>query len=105
AKFQKGWNSYDAEPPSSTAIDAAMNYLSLLQRTALEPARVEASVMGGIGVTHRRENRKVYVEFYNKGNVHALFSDRTPAMVTEAITPDVDGYLSLIEKARAYLNG
>jgi hypothetical protein len=61
--LQKGWNSYKADPPSIEVIEAVKQFVILLP-----PDRVEPSAMGGIGVTYYRNNRKAYVEFYNKGN-------------------------------------
>jgi hypothetical protein len=50
-------------------------------------------------------NRKVYIEFYNDGRVHALFSDRTSGMRTVPVGADIGSYYRFIGKAREYLNG
>ncbi len=104
-RLRAGWDSYAAPPPSGEAIAAAHSYLSTLELLGWEPTRLEASVMGGVGVTHRQGPRKVYVEFYNDGKVHALFSERTPRMETFPVGSDVPSYYRLIRKAREYLNG
>jgi len=63
--------------------------------------------MGGIGITHRRDRRKVYVEFYNDGKVHTIFSERSdpPQMNTEPVEATTLSFDRFISKARSYLNG
>src|SRR6185437_5938648 len=65
--LQRGWNGYDAEPPSALAIATARNYLGHLSAEQLSPTRVAPSVVGGVGVTCRKADHRVYVEFYNDG--------------------------------------
>ena len=103
--LQPGWDSYSAEPPTQEAITSAERFLYALQSASLEPTRIDASVMGGVGVTHRKGQRKVYIEFYNDGRVHALFSDRTPKMFTIPVEPTSESYTRLIEQSREYLDG
>jgi hypothetical protein len=104
-RLKEGWDSYSAPAPRQESIDAAGSYLSVLELLGWEPTRVEASVMGGVGVTHRQGDRKVYIEFYNDGRVHALLSDRTPKMETCPVGSDVASYYRFVTKAREYLNG
>ena len=106
SRLSDGWDSYAAPAPGGRAIAAAELYLCALELLGWEPARVEPSAMGGIGVTHKRGVRKAYVEFYNDGRVHALFSDRTPAgMQTLPLVAELASYHRFIGKAREYLNG
>jgi len=107
AGLKDGWDSYTAPKPAPAAIAAAGLYLSTLDLLAWEPARVEPSAMGGVGVTHRQGSRKVYIEFYNNGTVHALFSDRSdhgPKMETKPVVADVPSFYQFIRQAREYLN-
>jgi hypothetical protein len=106
-RLKDGWDSYKAPAPTREAVAAARRYLDTLQALCWEPARVEASVMGGVGITHRVGTRKVYIEFYNDGSrVHALFSDGTPSsMRTTPVGADTRSYFRFIGKAREYLNG
>jgi hypothetical protein len=105
AHLTDGWDSYDAPRPGPDAIAAAHLYLTTLKQLDWEPTRVAPSAMGGVGVTHRQGSPKVYVEFYNNGTVHALFSDRTPKMETRPVEANVAAYYRFIRKAREYLNG
>lgn len=103
-RLKEGWDSYDAPVPGTEAIAAAELYLSVAELVVWEPSRVEASVMGGVGITHRAGKRKVYIEFYNNGKGHALFSDGHLNMETLAIVSDAQSYYRFIGKAREYLN-
>jgi hypothetical protein len=108
ASLKDGWDSYGSPRPSPEAVAAARLYLTTLELLDWGPTRVEASAMGGVGVTHRQGARKVYVELYNNGTVHALFSDRTgptPTMETTPVGADVTSFYRFIRKAREYLHG
>lgn len=104
-ELQTGWNGYRAAAPTRTAIEISRRYLHTAEQQDFEPKRVEASVMGGVGVTHRQGNRKVYVEFYNNGTAHGLFSDRTGRMHTMSVAAGEDELRRFIAKAKDYLNG
>ena len=57
------------------------------------PDRLKPSVVGGIGVTFKINDRKCYVEFYNNGTVYALFSDGLSDPETYQIRPTAQDYL------------
>ena len=99
-----GWDGYSALPPSPLAVERAREFLALLRRSDLEPARLKPSVANGIGLTIRNDRRKVYVEFYNDGAIHALFSDGESEPRTREVQANNDDYLALIGQSRAYLN-
>jgi hypothetical protein len=102
--LREGWNGYDAPTPTRAAIDAARQYLQVVHREGLEPKRVEPSVMGGVGITHRQGSRKVYVEFYNNGTVHSLLSDGSGKMQTMPVRPSAEDVRRFVAKAKDYLN-
>ena len=104
ATLTQGWNGYSAPSPQKAAIENATSYLKASEEASFEPTRVEASVMGGVGITHRHEKKKVYVEFYNEGTVHSLFSAGPSDMTTIKVEATPDGYKHIIEKARSYLH-
>lgn len=103
--LRQGWNGYDAPTPTSAAIETARRYLQVVKREGFEPKRVEPSVMGGVGITHRQGNRKVYLELYNNGTGHSLFSDRSGKMHTIPVTPSAEDFRRFVAKAKDYLNG
>ena len=59
--------------------------------------------MGGIGFTFTRSTMKAYVEFSNKGTVHALFSDGTNDPRVEKVETTKAGFATLIERVTTYL--
>ncbi|HEY2910958.1 MAG TPA: hypothetical protein VGI99_11970 [Gemmataceae bacterium] len=101
--LRRGWNGYDAEPPSALAIATATGYLDQLASEQFAPARVAPSVVGGVGVTCRNGDRRVYVEFYNDGRVHALFAHGEDAETTP-VDPTTAGFHNLLIRAREYLD-
>jgi hypothetical protein len=105
AYLGEGWASSSAPAPGQAALNSARSYLNTLDALGWAPSRVAPSVMGGIGVTHQHATKKVYVEFYNEGGVHALLSDRAAGMDTFPVDPAVAAYFRFIGKAREYLNG
>jgi hypothetical protein len=102
--LEKGWDGYKAAPPAAVPLEFAKAFLDLLRRNRSLPSRVAPSVVGGVGLTFRKERRKVYVEFSNKGTVHALFSDGESEPVVQKVAPDLAGYRALFAKMRAYLD-
>jgi hypothetical protein len=103
--LKPGWDGYDAPIPTRLAIEIARDYLFIADQLRFPPRRIEASVMGGVGITYRKDNRKVYLEFYNDGTAHSLFSDRSGRMHTMAVKPDDDEFKGFVEKAKDYLDG
>lgn len=102
--LKKGWNGYDAEPPSAAALTVARRLIHVLQQGGAPPTRVAPSVVGGVGVTRRVGARRVYVEVYNDGTAHALFAEGERAETAEVPTSDV-GFQLLASRARTYLDG
>ena len=103
AALGEGWNGYDAPAPSELSRETAKRFLSQLGQRG-EPARVAPSAEGGVGVTHRAGRRRVYVEFFNDGEVCALFSDDDSPPVSKSVPPDFLGFRNLIDEIRNYLN-
>jgi hypothetical protein len=79
--------------------------LDSLLREDYEPSRLAPSAVGGVGVTHRRGSKTVYVEFYNDGRVLALFSDNVSEPVIKRIDPNDQSFRELIAGMRGYLDG
>jgi hypothetical protein len=99
-----GWDGYGAEAPTNQAIDLAHGYLSRCRRSQREPSRVAPSVIGGVGVTHKKNLRRVYVEFFNNGEIFALFSDNESSPISVAVRPYPAAFDELIRHAREYLD-
>lgn len=104
-KLEQGWDSYDADPPSSLAVNNARGFLSHLISHRQEPTRLAPSVVGGVGITRRQGDRKVYVEFYNDGGILALFSDGVSEPDVKLVTVGYQQFNGLLAEMRAYLDG
>ncbi len=72
AELASGWDGYEAEPPASSVVAAAKRFLG---STNLTPSRVAPSVVGGVGITFKRNEKKAYLELTNVGPVSLLLSD------------------------------
>jgi hypothetical protein len=103
-KLESGWNGYSSPAPSRTAVVTARRFLASLLAKAYEPYRIAPSAEGGVGITHKRKNRRVYVEFFNDGEVFALFSDGESEPRSERVNQDADQFRDLIAKIREYLD-
>ncbi len=99
-----GWDGYSAPAPSETAITTAKSLLSAFLGEDFAPKRISPSAVGGVGITHKRESRKVYVEIYNSGEVYALFSDGISEPDVRQIEPGYQSFKRLITLMRAYLD-
>jgi hypothetical protein len=104
ANLTDGWDSYRAQGPNVIARQQAKAYLAELCEQNCRPARVKPSAVGGVGITHRKGTRKVYVEFNNQGSIHALYSDGVtkPQVMPVEATPI--GFRELIRRIKEYLN-
>lgn len=89
----KDWDGYDGKPSPET-LRKVEEFLTLSLEHSLRPRRVEASVVGGVGITFRddADNRLAYVEFWNTGAVLALFG------VEEIVR--VEDYRSILERIK-----
>jgi hypothetical protein len=85
-------------------MENVREFLGVLESARLPPNRLKPSVMGGIGATFRRGDKKVYVEFYNDGRVHSLFSDGVSDPDTKSVPPDHAGYSLLVQDIQGFLN-
>lgn len=102
--LQEGWNGYDAPAPSPKAILTAQGFVETLLRENYEPKRVTASAVGGVAVTRRKGNKKVYVEFFNDGTVYALFSDGSSEPTSKEIIPGYQAFKALLKEMQEYLD-
>ena len=104
SQLRDGWNGYDAPAPSPKAILTAKGFVETLLREKCEPKRLAASAVGGVAITQRKRNKKVYVEFFNDGKVFALFSDGSSEPVSKEIIPGYQSFKALIKEMQEYLD-
>lgn len=81
-KLERGWDGYHAESPNEEAISQTKTYLDWIELyppdnpELFRNLRVAPSVIGGVGVTFKNGQNRVYVEFFNDGNIYSLFSNQ-----------------------------
>lgn len=102
--LKSGWNGYDAEPPDERALANSRAFLQSLLFEQFPPTRVAPSVVGGVGITRKVGERRVYVEFYNSGIVHALLAEGEKAE-TMPVEASPEGFRAFVARAREYLDG
>lgn len=73
--LQDDWDSYGAPAPSRRAVAISEQVAQAMQDADVAATRIAPSVRGGVGLTHRRGDRKVYVEIGNDGDVIVMLSD------------------------------
>ncbi len=105
-RLEKGWNGYSAPAPTVLALQNANDFFEVACDRDIVPERLDASAMGGVGITFAEGSREVVAEFYNNGTAHGLFADNmSKEMNTRRIPPIVEGYAAFLEEVRQYLHG
>lgn len=99
-----GWDGYSAPAPSKTAVLIAKDLVKTFCREDFVPKRVSPSAVGGVGITHKRKARKIYIEIYNNGEVYALFSDGVSEPDVKPIELDEQSLMRLVSVMRVYLD-
>lgn len=72
ASLEKGWDTYDTDPPNAVAVDLATGILGLLEKSQLRPARLLPSSEGGVGISFVDKGRRAEIEIYNSGEMAAV---------------------------------
>lgn len=72
SKLKKGWDAYDAEPPSNLAIQNALTFLRHLEQNGIVPDWVEPSSDSSILLHITIDGRIHEWDFYNDGNIHSM---------------------------------
>lgn len=76
-KLAPNWDGDGADAPNGTAIATARTVIDLLFDFDMNPAKIMASVEGGVGISFYSGNRLGAIECLNSGSVTAITSDRT----------------------------
>ena len=104
SQLREGWNGYKSPPPNATARALAENFVETLLRERMEPSKLAPSVLGGVGLTRRNRDRRVYVEFFNNGQIYAMFSDGNSEPISRPVTAGLAAFKKLIAEMREYLD-
>lgn len=104
SKLRDGWNGYNAPAPSPRAIQTAQSFVDTLLKQKYQPKRLAPSAVGGVAVTQRNLDKKVYVEFFNDGTIFALFSDGSSEPMSKEVIPGYQSFKALVKEMREYLD-
>lgn len=96
------WDSYGAEPPNETAVDAAERILELLRTMSIPPTRVVASSEGGVAICFAEEDRYADFECFNDGDIAAVRFRGTERPIVWEVPPEDDHIKAAIEQIRAH---
>lgn len=72
----KGWDGYQAEPPSTTSLQNARSLLEALSLMNIVPERVAPSADGGVALILSTHPVYRAIECFNDGEIVASLSDR-----------------------------
>jgi len=100
-ELKKGWCE-NADPPSSESCVNALTVLSVYRNEDFYPTRVVPTVMGGVAISVRLGNRKLFVECYNTGKIcYLMAADNSDEMTTGEVIRS--GISDLVERAKLFL--
>ena len=71
SQLKRGWDSYNAEPPSQAAITKAKQ---IAKQLTLQPTKITPSAEGGVAITFIKGRRYADIECFNEGSVVAGIS-------------------------------
>jgi hypothetical protein len=102
--LQRGWDSYDAEPPSEAAIDNASRVLQALwEQGSGTRARLVPSVEGGIDlIFSTTEDGYADIECFNDGEILAITSQVCSEPSVWPVMADAAGLRDAIVKIKAF---
>jgi hypothetical protein len=90
-----GWNSYQSEPPSPTAVTNAKAALEQLALLGLRPDKIAASAQDGIIIYMTDGSRYSDVECYNTGEIVVTKREEGTEATVWEVQPGKELYLSL----------
>jgi len=90
--------------PDPSTINSADRFLVFLKSVHRLPDDVMMSIVGGVGFTWWKDGRKVYIEFRNTGNAHALFNERRGIPRVIKVNQSEAGFQSIFRELVSYLD-
>lgn len=106
--LQRGWDSYDAEPPSELATTNATRVLHVIWSVGLaSPIKaIVPSVEGGISIVFSASSQKCAdIECFNDGEILALTSESAGEPSVWSLNGGTGTLRRTIERISAFLNG
>lgn len=102
-KLQKNWNSYDSEPPNSTALYWGRVVIEILTSIDFPPSHILASAEEGINISFICDEKYADIECLNIGEILAVKSNRRDYPDVWQVNPSREDIKRSLEKIRAYL--
>lgn len=106
--LQRGWDSYDAEPPSETAIGNARRILHVLWGSEIAPPirQISPSVEGGVAIVFTGQDKKYAdIECFNNGDIMAITSDGIIEPSVWSLNGEAGSIRRAVEKLNAFFDG
>lgn len=104
--LQRGWDSYDAEPPNAMAIDNAKRILRVLWEGDIEVRmRLSPSVEGGVAVVFNGSDKYADLECFNDGEILAITSEGSAEPSVWSVGADAASLRDAVVKIIAFVNG
>jgi len=106
-RLRRGWDSYEAEPPSETATDNARRVLEVLWGEDAEArTRLSPSVEGGVAIVFTGlEDRYADLECFNDGEILAITSEGSAEPSVWPVGADAVSLREAVVKIIAFVNG
>src|SRR5262245_32797346 len=106
-RLQRGWDSYEAEPPSETAIDNARRVLAALWEEGAEArSRLSPSVEGGVTIAFTSpEGKYADIECFNDGEILAITSEGAAEPSVWPVGADAMSLRDAVVKIIAFVHG
>lgn len=103
--LQRGWDSYNAEPPSDLAINNARRILHLVWSQSVPvPVRLSPSVEGGVGVVFTSAKGKYAdLECFNDGEILAVTTEGAGEPIVWSVGEGGGNLMSTLEKIKSFL--
>ncbi len=101
-QLKPGWNTYEAAPPSTSALGRALRVLRVLHSVDFLPHRVLPLADGGVALVFSKGPLIASFECFNDGEITAGLSDRSDHH--DAWDLGLDGVEAAVERIRAFLN-
>lgn len=102
-KLQKNWNSYDSEPPNSTALYWGRIVIEILKSINFPPSHISASAEEGINISFICDEKYADIECLNIDEILAVNSNRRDHPDVWQVNPRKEDIKHSLEKIRAYL--
>lgn len=101
--LQKNWDSYDTEPPNSTALYWSQVVLETLLSINFPPSHISASAEEGVNISFICDDKYADIECLNTGEILAVNSNRRDYPDVWQVNPSREDIKRSLEKIRAYL--